>query len=355
MKPETRKEKYYDAILNGGDTPTPVTREEMYLNEIAKKGTSGDGSSDLSDYYTKSQTDQRITSKVAEIVSDAPEDLDTLKELSDWIASHEDSAAAMNTAILNNTTAITQKADKSTTYTKTEIANLLTDKVNKESGKGLSTNDFTDADKSKLDDLENYNDTEINADISKVASQAAINKAALGYQIKNMLQNTATTATISGVTFTVNDDKSITMNGTASQQIVFVIYNGAPSTEMINSQLLLSGCDDGSMETYRLVLQNATNGFTTIGNNDGGDDALVNITSDIKTIRCIIIVYAGITVNNVTIYPMLRYANIIDNTYEPYTPSIYEQLINKIAVLDSEDEYDSITNKTAELYFIKEE
>lgn len=49
--------------------------------------------------YTKSQTDAAITNKVAEIVAEAPEDFDTLKEMSDWISSHEESAAAMNTAI----------------------------------------------------------------------------------------------------------------------------------------------------------------------------------------------------------------------------------------------------------------
>lgn len=62
---------------------------------------------DMSDYYTKAETDSRITSKVAEIVADAPEDFDTLKEMSDWISSHEDSAAAMNSAIQANTTLIT--------------------------------------------------------------------------------------------------------------------------------------------------------------------------------------------------------------------------------------------------------
>mgnify|MGYP006990257857 FL=1 len=41
------------------------------------------GNADLSDYYTKLQTDELISGKVAEIIADAPEDFDTLKELSD--------------------------------------------------------------------------------------------------------------------------------------------------------------------------------------------------------------------------------------------------------------------------------
>lgn len=47
-------------------------------------------------------------------------------------------------------TAMSAKADKSTTYTKTEIDTALGDKVDKVSGKGLSTNDYTNAEKTKL-------------------------------------------------------------------------------------------------------------------------------------------------------------------------------------------------------------
>ncbi|MBR1457767.1 MAG: hypothetical protein IJ595_00105 [Oscillospiraceae bacterium] len=58
------------------------------------------------DYYTKAETDRHISDEVARIVSDAPEDFDTLRELSDWIATHEESAAAMNSAIQANTAGV---------------------------------------------------------------------------------------------------------------------------------------------------------------------------------------------------------------------------------------------------------
>lgn len=44
---------------------------------------------------------QQVAAAVAQIVSDAPEAYDTLKEISDWIATHADSASAMHTAINN--------------------------------------------------------------------------------------------------------------------------------------------------------------------------------------------------------------------------------------------------------------
>lgn len=60
--------------------------------------------------YSKDETDSAITAKVAEIVAGAPEEFDTLKEMSDWLTEHSDSAATMNTAIQANTKAIADNA-----------------------------------------------------------------------------------------------------------------------------------------------------------------------------------------------------------------------------------------------------
>jgi len=134
----SRNEDILYSIINGEVyEKVPQSRMEallLELKDVIEAGGDG-GDFDPDSYYTKPQTDARITEKVAEIVSDAPEDFDTLKEMSDWIDSHEDSAAAMNTAIQANTTAIAGKVDKV-------------------SGKGLSTNDFTTSEKAKLSDCQ---------------------------------------------------------------------------------------------------------------------------------------------------------------------------------------------------------
>ena len=72
------------------------------------------------------QITAEVTAKIAEIVANAPEDLDTLKEIADWIKNHANDASAMNTAILANTEAISGKADKSHTHTKSEITDFPT-------------------------------------------------------------------------------------------------------------------------------------------------------------------------------------------------------------------------------------
>ena len=51
------------------------------------------------------------------------------------------------------------------------IKGLDTNKVDKVNGKGLSTNDYTNEDKAKLDSLENYDDTEIKQDIEDIQTK----------------------------------------------------------------------------------------------------------------------------------------------------------------------------------------
>ena len=70
-----------------------------------------------SNYQTAEQVNDTVTTEIAKVVANAPENFDTLKEMSDWIAGHENDASAMNGAISDNKAAITAlqsgKADKS--------------------------------------------------------------------------------------------------------------------------------------------------------------------------------------------------------------------------------------------------
>ena len=63
--------------------------------------------------------------------------------------------------------------DLSEYYTKAQVDSALENKVDKVTGKGLSTNDFTNADKTKLNSLENYDDTEVKSDIETLEESQA--------------------------------------------------------------------------------------------------------------------------------------------------------------------------------------
>ena len=79
------------------DVETHTNNNDIHVTASDKSN--WNNKANTSDVYTKTETDNKITEKVAEIVAGAPEDFDTLKEMSDWIASHENSAAEMNSAI----------------------------------------------------------------------------------------------------------------------------------------------------------------------------------------------------------------------------------------------------------------
>ena len=95
------------------------------LNSMKFVGLNG-----LKHFWTKAkswiagQITAEVTAKIAEIVANAPEDLDTLKEIADWISAHANDASAMNSAILANTEAISGKADKNHTHTKSQITDF---------------------------------------------------------------------------------------------------------------------------------------------------------------------------------------------------------------------------------------
>lgn len=310
----------------------------LFAKQLANQNSGGNV--DLSDYYTKSQTDGLISEKVAEIVANAPDDFDTLKEISDWIKNHEDSAAAMNTAILANTTAITTKVDKVT-------------------GKGLSTNDFTNALKIKLNSLENYDDTAVKTDISTALSKTALNQSALGYQRKNILKLTVPPSSKNGVSFSINNGV-VTLSGTATANVDCYFpeypYNVTESDTWINITDTSILSSYGTLDTLRVayyapdvehIFSNLT--FRNVTNNN-----LLTLQKGSVIAGLYIAIISGVSYDGKTLSAMLRYADISDNTYEPYRPSLQEKIDNKIIVLDSMEEFENLTNKTADFYFIKE-
>lgn len=262
---------------------------------------------DKSEVYTKSETDSKITSKVAEIVADAPEDFDTLKEMSDWIASHENSASAMNSAIQTNADNISNLQENKAN------ASDLNNYVTKITGKGLSSNDYTTAEKNKLAGIENYDDTALKSNV-------ALNLSSIGMSKKNLLKNTARTVIkLSEVIFTTNNDKSVTMSGScASTTGIFL-----PTVYLdVGSYILSTGINTPIL--FQLYEENET---TYISNHTVTNQYTLNITEP-KKYAIKLIAQKGVTYNNVTIYPMLRYADITDGTYEPYTEDLQTQINN---------------------------
>lgn len=194
----------------------------------------------------------------------------------------------------------------------------------------------------------------------KVSEQTALNSSTLGYQRKNMLKLTIPPSNKNGVSFSIADGV-VTLNGTATANadcyFPEYIYSLTEADTWLyidkKSTLSCYGTLGTLMVAYYApnVEHTATNRlFKTI---------TVSSPFTFEEGSIIIGLYIKITANtdytDKTLYSMLRYAEITDNTYEQYRPSVREQLDNKIAVLDSMEDFNALTIRTADFYFIKEE
>lgn len=127
---------------------------------------------------------------------------------------------------------------------------------------------------------------------------------------ENLLDVTAKTTTAQGLTFTVNENKSITINGTNTSTKTYYF-------RIANNFVLPAG-------DYTLSNKNANasvNGFLFY--DDGNIFPKTNISNatfaEDTTIKPYIRIVAGVTINNQTIYPM-----IIKGTYTEETIPVYK-------------------------------
>jgi hypothetical protein len=221
-----------------------------------------------------------------------------------------------------------------------------------ESGKGLSTNDFTNEYKNKVDS----NDAEIssargsyatmNERLSGIESEQESQGTALDEDraalveivdsgAKNKLINSVTDGQTFGISFAKNADETITVSGTASggnaQRRIMTIP--AEDVQKYNG-MVLSGCPaGGSNNTYRLIFQRDSSPYT-IYTSDIGEGAIIQ---DVPAVQCrvFIIVNDGTSIDG-TFKPMLctKAAWDISQQYVPHRPS-YDELIARIEALEA--------------------
>lgn len=253
--------------------------EKTEVNALSELVADIDSEVDLkanaSDVYTKTETNTAISDKVAEIVANAPEDFDTLKEMSDWIDSHEDSASAMNTAIKQNTS---------------DIANL------KATAETTAT------------------------EIASIKSDVAINRTTLGTECKNLLPYKFVNGVAGGVVINVDDDGIVTLQGTTTTSLTYNVNFLTPL--QFDRDVFITGASSLTNIIYSCKTDVKINGsnYPTIGTKG-------------------LLIPAGVTISylylqqtatgkevSATIEPMIVYADVLDRTYEPYQPSLQEQI-----------------------------
>jgi hypothetical protein len=129
---------------------------------------------------------------------------------------------------------------------------------------------------------------------------------------KNLLCRTFTSQTINGITFTVNSDRSITCNGTAT----------GGELNLSNAKIFESSLPAGTYIVSCEQPENFQGAGLAYRINNGtpiyivGEKTFTITDSDVLTLN----LYAGVGYgwSNFTYYPMIRLATDHDSTYQPY-------------------------------------
>lgn len=242
----------------------------------------------------------------------------------------------------------TYSATSSNAQSGVAVAQAISTKVDKETGKGLSTNDFTNTDKANLatalatanaaapqsttytktevdtalaaeTSAREAADSEMQAEIGAVANAGAKNNA--DFKFGGVVQN----ANIKpGTIECVESNGTFSFSGTSDDKN-YAAY--------ILKQFLLkagaykvSGISGGSNTTYWMRIGTGTDDTGLFNLYDAERE--FNLVSD-TLITIQVVIYANQTVSNLVFKPMIRPASITDDTFVPYAPSnreLYEMI-----------------------------
>lgn len=315
MIPITRKEKYINEIVGGGNTapetpqtreeiffagilgevvaPSPITRIEKYLAKIANKY-----NGELPEPVTKIE---RFLARAAGMDISVPTPV-TREEMfwAEYALIVEKEISGIPPLTFN---AIAGTLKNYRIYGNTvngeSVGDLVTDSQSEHYGNyaipitnnSETTNIYLDEPLRMVGDEAEYVDY-------ATQKQHRVRK--------NLLENTATSRTINGVTFTVNSDGSVTCNGTASNPAWFAL-NTSFDIYAPDGRIASIG-NNGSVSTFYMNISyigDVTSSFN-----------YSKATHQNAYVQLVIV--SGYTCDNLTFYPMIRKADISDDTYEPY-------------------------------------
>lgn len=292
---------------------------------------------DLTNYYTKTQTDAEIQGAITDLdVSSTATTGHYIKSIAQEdglivpVAELADTVPTIGSKKLITSGAVyTGLSGKATPADITSAINALDAASVGGTGKYISaiseTNGVISATESQIDSVPTENSTNpITSGVvydDRTALAELINSGA-----KNLLKISGTSQTISGVTFTVNSDGSISASGTATSDAVFNLT--ANLNLQSGSYVFSPGFPNGSSgSTFFCDIFNSNYSNRSVAYQER------SIPDTTKIIR--FIVAKGYTANNITLFPMVCTAanRKISAAFVPYRPS-YQELCDRIDALE---------------------
>ena len=139
----------------------------------------------------------------------------------------------------------------------------------------------------------------------------------------NVLPNNLSDATMNGITYTINGDKSINLSGTATSRVEPKLYNGAGYT-------IPAGVYKNTT-AYRII------GYTGTKYIIFNENVSINLTKDVTFKQLYFRIESGATVNE-TIYPQIILSSKTDTSYVPHEKTDYKLNLGNIE-LNAIDNY----------------
>ncbi len=134
----------------------------------------------------------------------------------------------------------------------------------------------------------------------------------------NLLTVTASTTTENGVTFTVNEDGSVKVTGTPTEDTAFLV--GYSQTLDTSKQWYFNGCPSGgSSSTYYCGWE------TAVASDTGSGSILDPVDNYPSSVPFYIVIKSGTTVSNLVFKPMLRDTRIASDVFVPNGTQIKEK------------------------------
>lgn len=247
-------------------------------------------------------------------------------------------------------TALAGKANKSDTYTKSQTGNAITAEIEKldvtdSATAGSYVTAVSEAD-GKISVTREAADAAPTSGSNKLVKSGGVFDANQSiYEVmgkngaKNLLENTATSGTNGGITYTVNSDKSVTANGTSGTNGSSLTLKPYSAMEA-GTYKLSCGVVTGSQKQRLSVGVKDEHGTATYYIANTLDDVEFTVPEN-ATVIAFIVVEAGEVTNNLTFYPMIRLASDTDSTYQQYAKTNQQLTAEQGYITD--DQWTAIT------------
>lgn len=150
--------------------------------------------------------------------------------------------------------------------------------------------------------------------------------AALG--AKNLFPITAISQTIGGITFTVNSDGTVTANGTKTNNDWFILSEN--NSFDANTYTLSDGLPNDTTDCQLIIATARSMSAAIMATAVNSRPQTKTFTTAQNGLYYAIRIASGKTVNNLTFKPMIRRAEITDDSYAPYAPTnreLYEMIL----------------------------